>query len=434
MRRLLAGIAVPVLLASGLLTWHGLAAVTGVAPMDRPAITSAQRAWLLDSADYGAARRMQELFPEGYLFTVVLTGLAVGQVAAPGSEQAANITFDQLARADSPEGVAPFGPITSPPHGAFHAGWSLLLAVEHAQASQNATAVESVRRRAEALKAAFDASPNGLLESYPGQTWPCDAVVAMAALHRAGEIVPLNLDRTTARWQVQLDRLRDERGLLPHRTTPTGRILEGPRATSQVIIQRFWPDIEPVDGRHGAATTRHWQSFVDTFVVREFGVIGVREYPPGVTGTGDVDSGPLVFGLSASASVVAIGAARANGDLQLAADLDRGAELVGGGVTFLGQRFYAAGQLPVGDAFLLWARTTPAPPVTVTTDHPRPQWFLPVGVFAVPGLLAGLLLWRLRRPVAWPATPQPPGWGRLSRRPQGSAGVVQWQNSSFPSC
>ena len=397
-RRFIVLLCVPVLLLSLLLTGHGVRAVTGAPPMSTEAITAAQRAWLLDQADNGGAHRMQRLFPEGYLFTVVLTGLAVGQDGAGSDEYDGNVTFDLLAKADGPDGVAPFQGMTEPPRGAFHSGWTLLLAVQHAEASGSPQAREVVRRRAETLRAAFDASPTGLLESYPGQSWPCDSVVAMAALHQAARVVPLDLDRTTSRWLTQMNRLRDDSGLLPHRTGPDGRILEGPRATSQVIIQRFWPDIQPLDGPDGDATRAQWRAFVGTFVDRRFGVVGVREYPPGVSGAGDVDSGPLVAGLSASASVVAIGAARAQGDLALAIDLDRGAELLGGGVTLLGERRYAAGRLPVGDAFLLWARTTPAAPATVTTGHPAPMWALPIGVFALPGLLAGLLLWRSRRP------------------------------------
>lgn len=411
-RRLGRALLVLALLASVLAFGHGLAAVTGQAPMSRPGLLAAQQAWLQDEVDFGGADRMQELFPEGYFFTVVLTGLSVAATAQPGDDDAANATFDLLTKAESAQGVAPFAGVRTPPNGAFHSGWTLLLAVENARISQSTTAAEGVRRRAERLQDAFDASPTGLLESYPGQAWPCDSVVAMAALHRADRIVPLDLDPTTRRWLTQVQVLRDERGLLPHRTTPAGRVIEGPRATSQVIIQAFWPDIQPLNGPDGDATRRQWQAFVDTFVVRRAGLVAVREYPAGVAGPADVDSGPLVFGLSASATVVAIGAARAQGDLRLARDLDRGAELVGGGVTVLGQRRYAAGALPVGDAFLLWARTSPAGRAQPPVGAPRPVFAVPLALLALPGLLAGLtLLAGHRRGRRWAATSpgEPPG-------------------------
>ncbi len=385
LRQITATLLALVCLVSFAAAGHGVAAVSGPPAMSDDDLVDAQLNWLLDEIDYGSAERMQTLFPEGYFFTVVLTGLAATGPAAPGDERATRIGYDTLALADSPTGTAPFTGVASPPHGAFHAGWTLLLAVQNARLSTDRAAVEDVRRRARALLAAFAASNTGLLESYPGQTWPCDSVVAMAALHEAARLVQLGgLQSTTQRWLAQLDAVRDPAtGLLAHRTTPSATVLAGPRATSQSIVQAFWPSIVGAE-----AARAEWSTYVETFVDRRLGVVGVREYPPGVAGVGDIDSGPLLLGLSASASVVTLAAARAHGDQALATDLDRGAELVGSGVTVLGQRRYAAGRLPVGDAFLVWARTRPWTVPDVETLHPRPVWTVPIGIIAAPGLLA----------------------------------------------
>lgn len=83
---------------------------------------------------------------------------------------------------------------------------------------------------------------------------------------------------------------------------------------------------QSLDNRPDADT---WSRFVETFVVREAGLVGVREYPQGQSGAGDVDSGPLVLGVSASASVVTLAAARTVGDTRLVQALDREAELLG---------------------------------------------------------------------------------------------------------
>jgi hypothetical protein len=81
------------------------------------------------------------------------------------------------------------------------------------------------------------------------------------------------------------------------------------------MIQRFWPLVDP------AGAPASYARFRELFVTTQYGVVGVREFPPGVGGRGDVDSGPLVAGLSASATTVAIGAATVNGDRALAATL-----------------------------------------------------------------------------------------------------------------
>ena len=79
---------------------------------------------------------------------------------------------------------------------------------------------------------------------------------------------------------------------------------------------------------------------------------GVREYPHGVEGEGDVDSGPLVFGLSPSASVFAISGARINRDRNLFQALYRSMDLFG---SFSDNKNSIAFQMggPLGKALLL---------------------------------------------------------------------------------
>lgn len=152
------------------------------------------------------------------------------------------------------------------------------------------------------------------------------------------------------RWLAQArDRLDPVTGLLPHRVDPdSGAPLEGARGSSQGLIARFLVEIDPPLARE------HYLAFRRRFIS---GLPGVREYPRGVDGVGDVDSGPLVAGVSASASVVTLGAARVHGDTALAGPLSQAAEAAGLPVQWDGRRRYAFGLLPVGDAFLLWSRT-----------------------------------------------------------------------------
>lgn len=83
--------------------------------------------------------------------------------------------------------------------------------------------------------------------SYPEQYWPCDAVVAVAAVVRAHEAAHQPLHPVAlADWRTKLNRLRDPAsGLLGHQIDVFGHVLEGPRGSSQAIIQAYWPDIDP---------------------------------------------------------------------------------------------------------------------------------------------------------------------------------------------
>jgi hypothetical protein len=141
--------------------------------------------------------------------------------------------------------------------------------------------------------------------------------------------------------------------LLPHRVDPrTGDMIEGARGSSQSLIARFLVEVDPEWGR------AQYASFRKQFIAPFLGVPGVREYPAGAGGFGDVDSGPLLFGFSASATVVAIGAAQVQGDRQTASAMISAGEAVGLPIEWGGRKFYAFGLLPVGDAFLVWAKSS----------------------------------------------------------------------------
>ena len=93
-----------------------------------------------------------------------------------------------------------------------------------------------------------------------------------------------------------------------------------------------------------------------------------------------------------------LAAARAVGDATLAQDLSREAELLGLPISWGGQRRYALGALPVGDAFLAWARTRPAAgplPADPDAGPGRPWW----PVFWLPFLLPLTVLITIGRRV-----------------------------------
>jgi hypothetical protein len=125
-------------------------------------------------------------------------------------------------------------------------------------------------------------------------------------------------------------------------------VMTGARGTSQTIIHRFLLEIDP-----GFARAQYE-------VYREKFVTGlgpaIREFPKGTDGSGDVDSGPLVFGVSLSATTVGFGAARVQHD-SLAGVLGREGELLGVPVAGAHTKRYALGLVPIGDAFLVWSAT-----------------------------------------------------------------------------
>lgn len=361
------------------------------ADVDDAALTAAQGKFLTHALDRGAARASQAWFPEGFVFQHALTALARTRAADPGTPgapaalQAGRRALEAL---DLPSTARHFD-VERPAGGAFLAGWSLLVAVEVARLSEDRTDRTDVDRRAAAAVASLAASPTPFLESYPGSRWPVDTVVLVAALARADALVGVDgADGVLREWPARaLSHADPATGLLPHRVDGGGGVVDGTRGSSQALVQVFWPDVDP------AGAARAWQVFVDAFVVRRLGLVGVLEYPSGVGGPADVDSGPLVLGVSASASAVTLAAARRHGDVELADALSREAELAWLPGPDRPGRSYLLGLVPVADAFLAWARAQPLGPV-VAASAPRVRWWLPAGAAAgtATALLGGALL------------------------------------------
>ena len=384
-------------------------------PTDDPPGVRRQLTFLRAALQDGAGERAQALFPEGYFFSHVLYGLTWVELGlrAPAGErdEALDAARWALSRLESPAGRAPFSPDLTPAYGVFYQGWVNWLrgGALSLQPPQRRDIAE-LRRFEEssiALGAAFDEAPTPFLAAYPGQAWPVDSTVAVASLRLHDSLLPARFDATVRRW---LDGVRERfdptTGLLPHRVEPaTGLPAEVARGTSQSIIHRFLPEIDPVLARE------QYLAFRDRFVVSPFNLgPAVREYPVGLAGPSDVDSGPLLLGVSLSATVVTLGAAQTHGDAALAGALANYGELLGAPVDTPWTRRYALGQLPVGDAFLAWSKSARPWLLPVPTDSAPPAsvgwtWRLPLlGIL----LLIGVLPWvpaliRLRRRRADPA-------------------------------
>ena len=308
------------------------------------------------------ADAMQALFPEGRLFTVALTGLAWANLRdhAPvvARAEADRRVLDAVRLAEAEETRRTFGPAGGLPHGVFYDAWTthLLLA-----APQAAGVRDSLAARCQRLEAAL--GDGAWVDSYPGQAWPADAVVGAAALHGCGRLDSAHAE-TARQWLGRVRRRLDpETGLIPHAAGGLGA-----RGSSSALMVPFLAQIDP-----GFARDQHRQSrrHFGTRLLAAFPA--VREYRHGASGRGDVDSGPVVLGVSAPASVVGVAAARATGGGEAQA-LQATAELFGLPVQWGGRRRYALGQLPVGDAFLAWASSVPMEPVREPPVDWRGRW------------------------------------------------------------
>ncbi|MEU4598958.1 hypothetical protein [Nocardia sp. NPDC023988] len=323
-----------------------------------PGSTERQLSFLRAALDDGADTAAQQQFPEGHLFSNALYGLAWVQAAhaEPGlGSQAVRESRWALARLESEEGRAVFSPQLQPAYGIFWAGWTnwlrgAILTLD----SSDSVQVQRFSEHSQEIAQAFAASDTPFLQAYRGQAWPVDSTVAIASLRLHDKLFGARHSAVIERWLDHArSRLDPSTGLLPHQVSAVdGSTSTGSRATSQAVIHRFLPEIDPEFAR------AQYSLFRNRFLSHPGGFgPAIREYPHGVDGSGDVDSGPLIAGISLSATVVAQGAARVNGDDALARALAAEGELLGLPIDLPSSKRYAFGLVPIGDAFVAWSST-----------------------------------------------------------------------------
>jgi hypothetical protein len=206
-------------------------------------------------------------------------------------------------------------------------------------------------RKHDALVAAFERrlleSPTGLIETYPGEAYPTDVAAVAASIAVHGRATGADHSRVLAHWKEQvLTRQIDEAsGLVIQRMgAVTGARHDAPRGSGTALAAYFagFADRQ-VAAKLAEGLFRHEATFLG------FGAIG--EYADGRWLGGDVDSGPVLLGVSVAATGFALAPARALGHREAFERIYRTTDLFGGFSASGGRaRFLSGG--PIGNALL----------------------------------------------------------------------------------
>jgi len=329
--------------------------------------------------DAGSPSQMQHLFPEGYYFSYLFHGLTWVELAMRDdlyTQRAVEECSWCLSHLESQEAREPFPPGLPPDHGMFYSAWkcSLRAGMVVLQGGDDPVQLREFRRECDAIVMALGEAETPFLPSYGNPTWPCDAVPAVHAMSVHDRFFQEERYQTViAKWlEDSRDRLDPETDLLPHTAQlPDGREVSVARATSQVIMLRYLPDID------ASFATDQYERFRERFFISFLGAPCVLEYPSGVTGFGDVDSGPLIFGRSLSATVLMMGVAQIYGDHSMADAIAQVGETVGLPWTLDGQKRYVGGVLPIGDIMVSYAHVA-RPWFAGNEHHPVAEYSVPV--------------------------------------------------------
>lgn len=209
-----------------------------------------------------------------------------------------------------------------------------------------------VARRHDALIAAYERrlaeSPTGLVETYPNEAYPTDVAAVAAAIAVHGRATRADHGAVLARWaeRVRAVQIDHASGLVIQRMGATdGRPHDAPRGSGTGLAAYFAGFADRALARELAdALLRHERTLLG------FGAID--EYAEGHSGGGDVDSGPVIFGISVSATGFALAPARAFGRREAFTRIYRTTDLFGVRVRRDGRAAFATGG-PIGNALLL---------------------------------------------------------------------------------
>ena len=157
------------------------------------------------------------------------------------------------------------------------------------------------------------ADPHRHMPSYPqsGLRWPADQAVTLHSLALFDRNFRRKISRRpVAAWLHFLDRRgTSKRWRLPL-SEVTGRAAywRHPRGCALSWTVRYMYLFAP------ARAGQLWSRYKEGFLVRKGFFAGFREWPPGIRRGADADSGPIIHGIGAAATGLALGASRVVGD------------------------------------------------------------------------------------------------------------------------
>ncbi len=236
------------------------------------------------------------------------------------------------------------------PHGHAYLAYSAL-ALSMARLIDPAFPASAAAKH-DALIAAYErrllASPTGLIETYPGEAYPTDVCAVAAAIAVHGRVTGADHRAVLQHWASRVRALQIDR-------------------QSGLFIQRMGArGGEPHDAPRGSGTGlgAYFAGFADREVASTLadglfrqrtsflGFGAIREYARGRSGRGDIDSGPVILGVSVAATGFALGPAVAFQRRDEFRSIYRTTDLFGLPMgSAKGRRFGSGG--PFGNALLL---------------------------------------------------------------------------------
>jgi hypothetical protein len=307
--------------------------------------------------------KMQAIFPEGFVFTNVLYGLswcelAIGDTSTTIKQQALQEAIYAFQELNKKTTKGNFDSRLYPEYGIFYCGWrnyllSKILFVDSNCKNNDALKI-IFKAQCDTIVDALQKSNSPYLESYHAQCWPADMCVAMASVSNHEKIFTPKYKPFIKKWLGDIKAKLDKNTtLIPHKVDyETGNTIEGARGCSISLILRLMTEIDT------NFANEQYQKYMQHFATTTFGLPSIREYPKGQSGFGDVDSGPVIFGVGFAGTIVSIGTHAVFEQSEIANYQYQVVQAFGFSFKNKDAKKYVFGLLPIADAFIAWSTSS----------------------------------------------------------------------------
>jgi hypothetical protein len=297
--------------------------------------------YLSELLDDGYDDVLQDRFPEGKIFSNALLALSIIEHSAKREvlESRSLIVDRCIKRILSSNAKKTFTKDMNPSYGMFYNAWVLLVLSEYS--SSELFLHSNIKERVNENKRLINerlvqAQSNAVVEldSYFDASWPADNLIGLIGLE----------DESLKReWiKVLFENAKHDSGLI-HHSGITPNIVRG--SSSAMITYAL------SKGGYGDDKTYN-ASFKKLLIDDYLGIQFVKEHENGVS-VSDVDSGPVVFGYGASATIMNVKTQAILGEPK-AKNTWALMNVIGVPINVCGNKFYLFKREPMFDLFMLW--------------------------------------------------------------------------------
>lgn len=305
-----------------------------------------QISYLSNLLDEGYDDELQIKYPEGKLFSNAILALSViehANITASSEKEYANIVDNCIRRIQSENALAEFDSTLDPQFGMFYNGWSNYVYSSYIKSKLfNISSIQDeVNNQSKIIEERLIATQKDslkVLDSYLSSNWPADNMIG---------IISLRDSSLKKNWiETIINTSKHNSGMIHHSGSNKSEIRGS--STAMITFCLDQAEFENID--------EYNNDFKNIFVDELLNIQLVKENEDG-SDVSDIDSGPILFGYGASATIMNI---KTQASLENTQSKYTWAAMntISMPINIFKKKFYLFKKEPMLDLFMLWGSTS----------------------------------------------------------------------------